>query len=942
MIDKNYNLSNKKDELKKIHQNFQQILRTAEDVMCKEHSSLQTIYLENHPNSSGKGEFICEYCPSLDTKRKFYSNILSEYSTVINKIKSAASQNIDNKHYQTTIESCTENISQVEVSIQDISKAISELDIVLIPGIMSKIVTSEELFKLNEILKTISFNEQGKPIYENIGKHPERELQYVKLAKILVSLKGENFDMNKSFSVFIKEFILNIIKQRMEFVKKSAKFINFFISDFYELIIRLEGIGENDQNFLKNLNYKLYTQEEVDELLNSNKNKLSNLEMMIKELQGKINLEMNIRQNLTEEMIKQNQQAILKIKTLEEELSLSEAQSPEIEKEFILKFEGMQKELEMRMEEITRKAELEKSELLKSNDVQTKKFKELEENFKIVFSDKNNLILKVKEDENTISILNKKLQELTFKYSLADQKLSSLNELEDLRIKFKEAFISRKNLANFYNDEKYNLIEKINKLESTNLVFKNATEKMSEYENKNNALNQYVSELKAIIVNLENKINNETLNNKFLIDENGQLKSQLNSLSIENSNINTKLSQLFEENSQISELSILNISMLNDLKKQININKSLELTIQDLQEKIKVFNTRVQANELLIKNQLEIIKRYTEEKSSISIDQNVDLLLNSKKETDLIIEKIEKLERDYLYKSVIIPIQQSNINSINSSFSRSGFNSAFRPSSPLLNSSITNQSTFSGLNNSDLANTNRLLKSQIGFFNNMKHTINKNFTNDINNPKMSLENSNNSRNLQDRFRSKSNLLKKNSFRINFSKDLLLNKINWDYIGKWIEDTNIFPNPIQPKLLYKATRDGFSANNFKTKCWSVKNSLIIAKTNFGKIIGGFTPIPWENPNEPYVYVEDLAGNTFLFSCDNFEKFELKNKQYAVCLSQAHGPIFGGGSDFEIVDGCNLNYNKCSNIGHSYCCSRSPSEFYGSDQYLIEEYEVYQII
>ena len=44
------------------------------------------------------------------------------------------------------------------------------------------------------------------------------------------------------------------------------------------------------------------------------------------------------------------------------------------------------------------------------------------------------------------------------------------------------------------------------------------------------------------------------------------------------------------------------------------------------------------------------------------------------------------------------------------------------------------------------------------------------------------------------------------YKINFTNDLLLNNSNWEMVRDWIEETNIFSTGIQPKLIYKATRD----------------------------------------------------------------------------------------------------------------------------------------
>jgi len=143
-----------------------------------------------------------------------------------------------------------------------------------------------------------------------------------------------------------------------------------------------------------------------------------------------------------------------------------------------------------------------------------------------------------------------------------------------------------------------------------------------------------------------------------------------------------------------------------------------------------------------------------------------------------------------------------------------------------------------------------------------------------------------------------------------------------------------------KLLFKASKDGFSHFDFKEKCSGKANTLVIAVTNFEKTIGGFTPLPWENVDE-HVYVKDDTEKSFIFSINRKQKLRIVNSEHAVCLSPDSGPIFGGGSDFEIVDNCNLNYNNFYRVGHSYEYEDSAESFFGAKKYLIRDYEVYEV-
>ena len=50
------------------------------------------------------------------------------------------------------------------------------------------------------------------------------------------------------------------------------------------------------------------------------------------------------------------------------------------------------------------------------------------------------------------------------------------------------------------------------------------------------------------------------------------------------------------------------------------------------------------------------------------------------------------------------------------------------------------------------------------------------------------------------------------------------------------------------LLYCASKTAFSLEEFHKRCNFTPNTLILIKTEFGKKIGGFTPLAWDEPEE----------------------------------------------------------------------------------------------
>jgi hypothetical protein len=58
---------------------------------------------------------------------------------------------------------------------------------------------------------------------------------------------------------------------------------------------------------------------------------------------------------------------------------------------------------------------------------------------------------------------------------------------------------------------------------------------------------------------------------------------------------------------------------------------------------------------------------------------------------------------------------------------------------------------------------------------------------------------------------------------------------------WIKST-----PTKIELVFKASSNGFRLHKYYEKCGDLVNTIIIAKTTKGKIIGGFTPLSF-NPS-----------------------------------------------------------------------------------------------
>jgi hypothetical protein len=148
-----------------------------------------------------------------------------------------------------------------------------------------------------------------------------------------------------------------------------------------------------------------------------------------------------------------------------------------------------------------------------------------------------------------------------------------------------------------------------------------------------------------------------------------------------------------------------------------------------------------------------------------------------------------------------------------------------------------------------------------------------------------------------------------------------------------------------KLIFRASRDGFSAKSFHEKCDGKHPTLTIIKNNYGKIIGGYTPLEWESPTLKSIWSSkaDISNDSFIFSISMKRKFKLLNNIQAIMLNKDFGPIFGSGMRLAIGDQCNLP-NSCFADGSRGNYEKAPqSEFTGGDTigFHVIDYEVFLI-
>jgi hypothetical protein len=121
---------------------------------------------------------------------------------------------------------------------------------------------------------------------------------------------------------------------------------------------------------------------------------------------------------------------------------------------------------------------------------------------------------------------------------------------------------------------------------------------------------------------------------------------------------------------------------------------------------------------------------------------------------------------------------------------------------------------------------------------------------------------------------------------------------------------------EPMLLYRASRDGWKANDFHCKCDEKGDTLTIIKTSEGFIFGGYSDNSWRSGSFK------SSTRAFLFSIQSYAKLpptklNLKSGcQYnAIYANFSHGPCFGSGIDLAIGSNGDLK-SGFTNLARTY--------------------------
>lgn len=158
---------------------------------------------------------------------------------------------------------------------------------------------------------------------------------------------------------------------------------------------------------------------------------------------------------------------------------------------------------------------------------------------------------------------------------------------------------------------------------------------------------------------------------------------------------------------------------------------------------------------------------------------------------------------------------------------------------------------------------------------------------------------------------------------------------------------ILPKELKNKeyqLLFKASRDGFAASTFHSKCDNRGETITIIQSTNDNIFGGYTSKPWTS-NGGWI---DDSQKAFIFALksqngNDPQKWKVKSAQaqYTVYHHSSYGPTFGGGHDIYICNNCDSQGSSHSNLGHTYQAPQDKNLLAGSYTFTVKDYEVWLI-
>ena len=171
----------------------------------------------------------------------------------------------------------------------------------------------------------------------------------------------------------------------------------------------------------------------------------------------------------------------------------------------------------------------------------------------------------------------------------------------------------------------------------------------------------------------------------------------------------------------------------------------------------------------------------------------------------------------------------------------------------------------------------------------------------------------------------------------FENTIIKNNFEAIKILKWICPNN----ERRVKLLYKATPEENTRDDFHRKCDNKGATVTIIETTKGRRFGGYTSLNWDSSSG---WKNDKEA--FLFSLDNDKKYEvIQEAKYKVWSNAGYGQWFGNNGNIGLAYEKNYfigNDTHRENFGNKCYSTTVENELSGGKTFNISKMEVYQVI
>ena len=171
----------------------------------------------------------------------------------------------------------------------------------------------------------------------------------------------------------------------------------------------------------------------------------------------------------------------------------------------------------------------------------------------------------------------------------------------------------------------------------------------------------------------------------------------------------------------------------------------------------------------------------------------------------------------------------------------------------------------------------------------------------------------------------------------FENTIIKNNSEAVKILKWICPNN----ERRVKLLYKATPEENTRDDFHRKCDNKGATVTIIETTKGRRFGGYTSLSWDSSSG---WKNDKEA--FLFSLDNDKKYEvIQEAKYKVYSNTGFGQWFGSNGNIGLAYEKNYfigNDTHRENFADKCYSTTVENELSGGKTFNISKMEVYQVI